>query len=149
MEKTRTRTFDTGSKRTTDADETRYDLISEIGLERLSKTYARGASKYTDHNWRKGQPFSVVLNHVLSHINQYKQGDASEDHLAHAAWGLFALLEFSVTRPELNDLYAYTQKEAEVGGHPCAATNQEPDSCERHTQRLQVGPLSASGSAAG
>lgn len=107
------RTFETGSVRTADADATRYDLISEIGLERLARTCADGAGKYGDHNWRKGQPFSVVLNHALYHINKFKQGDTSEDHLAHAAWGLFALMEFQATRQELNDLYAYVPKEEE------------------------------------
>lgn len=102
------RTFSTGSQRSTDGDDTRYDLVSEIGLERLARTYAEGSAKYSDHNWRKGQPFSIVLNHVLHHLNKFKQGDESgEDHLAHAAWGLFALMEFHVTHPELNDLYGH------------------------------------------
>lgn len=110
------RKFDTGAVRTADADVTRYDLISEIGLERLARTYAEGAAKYSDHNWRKGFPFSNLLNHAIAHLNKFKQGDTTEDHLAHAAFGLFALMEFQATRPELNDLYAYTPKEA-AGSH--------------------------------
>lgn len=103
-----TRTFETGSKRSTEADAERYDLVSEIGLERLAKTYAEGIAKgYEMHNWRLGQPFSVVLNHVLWHLNKYKKGENGEDHLAHASFGLFALMEFETTHPELNDLYAY------------------------------------------
>jgi len=31
------------------------------------------------------------------------QGDRTEDHLAHAAWNIFALMHFEETRPELID----------------------------------------------
>ena len=136
------RTFPTGSQRSTQADSTRYDLVSEIGLERLAKTYAEGISKgYAEHNWRLGQPFSVLLNHVLWHLNAYKKGDDSEDHLAHAAFGLFALLEFSETRPELNDLYAYQIKKEEPAVRDTQA-DQEPDRGKRHAWGLSSSSMS-------
>ena len=128
------RTFETGSQRSTQADSTRYDLVSEIGLERLAKTYAEGIAKgYAEHNWRLGQPFSVLINHVLWHLNRYKQGDSSEDHLAHASFGLFALLEFSETRPELNDLYAYQTPKGNDASHE---GHQESDSSQRYARGL-------------
>ena len=89
-------------------DNVRYDLISPQALSRLAATYAEGAGKYGDNNFRKGMEFSNVLNHVLEHIMIYLQGEEGEppeDHLAHAAWGLFTLMEQEETRPELNDLY--------------------------------------------
>ncbi len=82
----------------------RYDLISAIGLRRLAETYGEGAMKYTDHNWRKGMPVSVMINHAMAHITSYLTGDASEDHMAHAAWNLFAVMHFEETRPDLFDL---------------------------------------------
>jgi len=88
-------------------DDVRYDLISPFGLRRLAMTYAGGAKKYGDHNWRKGIPFSNLLNHVLSHITLYLAGENGEDHLAHAAFGLFALMEFEETEPELDDLFCH------------------------------------------
>lgn len=106
--------FETGAKRSTVGEETRYDLISEFGLYRLAKTYQEG-SKYGDNNWRKGMPFSCLINRVLRHINEWKQGDRGEDHLAHAAWGLFALMEFEATKPELHDLYGKPHIETGVG----------------------------------
>ena len=88
-------------------DNVRFDLVSPQGLRRLAETYAHGAEKYSDHNWRKGMPFSVLMNHLITHIYTYLAGeDNEEDHLAHAAWGLFALMEFEETRPELNDLWS-------------------------------------------
>ncbi len=96
--------FKTGAVRCK-LDTVRYDLISPQGLRRLAETYAEGAMKYTEHNWRKGIPYSNLINHMLQHINLYLAGDRTEDHLAHAAFGLFAIMEFEETRPELNDLF--------------------------------------------
>lgn len=98
------RQFDSGAVRSTDSDGTRYDLVSPIGLRRLAETYAEGAKKYGDNNWLKGFPMSNTLQHLMTHIEKWRAGDRSEDHLAHAAWGLFALMHFEETRPELNDL---------------------------------------------
>ena len=72
----------------------RYDLISPVGLRRLAETYGEGSLKYGDRNWEKGIPNSNLLNHLIAHIQQYMRGDTIEDHLAHAAWGLFALMHF-------------------------------------------------------
>jgi hypothetical protein len=49
-------------------------------------------------------PASDLLNHLLRHVDLYRSGDRDEDHLAHAAWGLFALMHFEETRPDLMDL---------------------------------------------
>ena len=50
--------FGTGAVRSSDAEQTRYDLISPIGLERIARTCAEGAKKYTPHNWERGMPVS-------------------------------------------------------------------------------------------
>jgi len=105
--------FETGAVRQ-ELDDVRYDLISVVGLRRLAETYAEGAKKYTDHNWRKGMPFSVLLNHLIKHIYQYLDGDRDEDHLAHAAWGLFALMDFEETHAEQNDLYCKVKGDVNV-----------------------------------
>lgn len=97
-------THPSGAQRERLGDQVRYDLISPIALERLAATLAQGASRYGDRNWEKGLPFSDTLNHLLRHIYKYIEGDKSEDHLAHAAFGLFALMHFETTMPEMNDL---------------------------------------------
>jgi hypothetical protein len=88
----------------------RYDLVSHIGLRRLGETYAEGAVKYDDNNWRKGIPNSNLLNHCLAHVFAYLGGDSSEDHLAHATWNLIAIMENEELRPHLNDLYFRKEK---------------------------------------
>jgi hypothetical protein len=94
--------FETGAVRSTDAEVVRYDLITPVGLERLAKTYAEGARKYSDNNWLRGMPISDLLNHAIRHQYLYLSGDRSEDHLAHAAWGLFAAMHSEEKWPHLN-----------------------------------------------
>lgn len=94
--------FDTGAVRSTDAEGVRYDLITPIGLARLAGTYAEGARKYSDNNWLRGMPITDLLNHAIRHQYLYLSGDRSEDHLAHAAWGLFAAMHSEEKWPHLN-----------------------------------------------
>ncbi len=81
-----------GPTRSTDADATQYALVCPTGLKRLAETYAEGATKYAPDNWALGLPINDTLNHVLRHLNEYRLGNEDEDHLAHAAWGLFTLM---------------------------------------------------------
>jgi len=102
--------FATGAVRSTDADSVRFDLITPIGLRRLAETCAEGARKYGDHNWTRGIPASVMLNHAIRHIYLYLAGDDSEDHLAHAAWNLLGVCHFEEVLPEMIDLPARRHK---------------------------------------
>jgi hypothetical protein len=97
------REYDTGAVRSGDCEETRYDLISPIGLERLAQTYAEGAKKFGAFNWENGMPITDLLNHAIAHIFKYLRGDRSEDHLAHAAWNLLGAIHSGEMWPHLND----------------------------------------------
>ena len=95
--------FASGAVRGTDANGTRYDLISPHILTALAETYAEGSGKYGDTNWLKGLPSKDLINHALRHIVLWQQGDTSEPHLAHALWNLGAIIHFEKTRPDLID----------------------------------------------
>jgi len=97
-------TFTTGAVRGTDADSTRYDLISPVAMRRIAETYAEGATKYGAHNWRKGFPASDLMNHALKHLYTFLAGDRSEDHLAHATWNLMAIMHFQEKMPGMIDI---------------------------------------------
>lgn len=99
--------FTTGAVRSKDADDVRFDLITPIGIRRLAETYAEGAKKYGDNNWQKGIPAGECINHALKHINQWLSGDTSEDHLAHAAWNLFAVMHYEEKLPSMLKDLAY------------------------------------------
>lgn len=96
--------FESGAVRDTRTGKGRFDLITPIGLRRLAIIYERGAVKYAPRNWEAGMPISRCIDSALRHINQYKEGWSDEDHLAQAAWNLFAAMHFEEVKPELQDL---------------------------------------------
>ncbi len=97
--------FPTGSVRDTQEGKGRFDLISPIALERLAIVYEKGAAKYGDRNWEKGQPLTRYLNSAMRHINKWRRGLRDEDHLAQAAWNLFAYIhtEQMINEGKLSD----------------------------------------------
>ena len=91
-----------------DSGKPRFDLIPAVPLETLAKIYTMGAEKYADRNWEKGIRYSRIYAAVMRHLNKYWSSENLDPesglpHLAHAAWGLLALLEFDATHPELDD----------------------------------------------
>lgn len=96
--------FATGAVRGPQTSIARYDLISPIALKAVAETYGEGSLKYGDSNWQKGIGSKNLLNHALTHIQQYQIGDTSEPHLAHAIWNLMTIIHFQATRPELIEL---------------------------------------------
>ena len=97
--------FDSGMVRDTQEGKPRYDLIPVEGLRRLADLYARGAEKYDENNWQKGQPYSRVYASLFRHLIAWREGDRAEDHLAAVAWNAFALMWYEENRPELNNLF--------------------------------------------
>lgn len=99
------REYDTGAVRSADCEQTRYDLISPIGLRRLAETYAEGAAKFGQFNWENGMPVTDLLNHAIAHVYKFLSGDRTEDHLAHAAWNLLGAIHSLELWPEMNQQF--------------------------------------------
>ena len=70
----------------------RYDLVTPIGLKRVTIINEKGAIKYNDRNWEKGMPICRFLDSAIRHIYQNLEGLRDEDHLAQAAWNLLAAM---------------------------------------------------------
>lgn len=96
--------FETGAVRDIQKGKGRFDLISPVGLRRLAVRYEEGAIKYGDSNWQKGIKISRCLDSAMRHINQYLEGDWSEDHLAAVAWNIFACMHYEERNPEMQDI---------------------------------------------
>lgn len=84
--------FPTGSRRDTREGKGRYDLVSVPAIRRLAGLLERGAEKYGDRNWEKGQPLSRYLDSALRHTFQVLDGKTDEDHAAAAMWNLMAFI---------------------------------------------------------
>ncbi|MFA5558890.1 MAG: dATP/dGTP diphosphohydrolase domain-containing protein [Methanofastidiosum sp.] len=96
--------FTTGMERDSREGKGRYDLISPFALKRLAGVYERGAAKRGERNWEKGGPFCRFIDSAERHIEQFKMGMDDEDHLAQAAWNLFAIMHFEdIGRTDLDD----------------------------------------------
>ncbi len=72
------------------------------------------------NNWRKGLHWTEAIGSVQRHINAFKNGEDIDPelqtyHLANAAWGLLALLEFYKTHPELDDRQHNYLKRPRIG----------------------------------
>ena len=79
------RRFPGGARRT--ERQPRFDLIPFEFLESVAEELTRGAAKYGPYNWKRGQKdfFLDAWNHAFVHLQKFKEGDRSEDHLAHLA----------------------------------------------------------------
>lgn len=97
-------TFASGATRSADAAGLRYDLVSPIGLRRLAARHHLGCGRYGNRNWEKGFPASDTFNHLVAHLYEWIGGDRSEDHLAAAAWGCFALMHYEEKNPTVLDV---------------------------------------------
>ena len=95
--------YSSGAVRSSDAEATRYDLITPIGLAAVAAACAEGAAKYGDYNWEKGTPANDMLNHAIRHLYLFLGGDRAEDHLGHAAWNVMAAIHSLEVWPELNE----------------------------------------------
>ena len=97
------REFPSGATRDADADSERYDLLPPEPVKRRALIMAEGAAKHGDNNWKKGLPISVCLNHLERHLNLYKSGDTSEDHLAKVTVNADFIMYFEEHGEETND----------------------------------------------
>jgi hypothetical protein len=105
--------FPTGARRDVRVGKGRFDLISPMALRRLAGVYERGAAKYGDRNYEKGMPISRYLDSAIRHSFDYLEGKRDEDHLAQAAWNLFAaihmeeMVERGLLPEEIDDTVDY------------------------------------------
>src|SRR3990167_8616828 len=67
--------------------------------QELALICAEGLEKHND-SWRSTADktgFKVErLNHMIRHLNLYRQGDKSENHMAKVIWGCMCILHFDL-----------------------------------------------------
>lgn len=94
----------TGAVREPEKGNGRFDLISPYALWRLAKWYELGAEKYADRNWEKGVKASRCFSSAIRHLMKWMMGWKDEDHLAAAAWNIFAIMHFEEVMTDMIDV---------------------------------------------
>lgn len=101
----------------------RMDLLPWNAIMELSKHCENGAAKYGEHNIDLGCQFHSLADSGARHLAKWIAGIQDEPHLLAACWNLMWLLEETVTKPELNDMFwNKQQKEGESNSQhsePC------------------------------
>lgn len=82
----------TGMQRDSRAGKGRFDLIPTLPLKRLAQLLERGALKYGDRNWERGGRLSRYLDSAMRHLNEFRSGELTEDHLAAVCFNVMALM---------------------------------------------------------
>ncbi len=82
----------TGGEREVAAGKGRFDLVPAYPHLRLAQHYENGAKKYADRNWEKGLSLARFIDSAERHINHFKAGDRSEDHLAAILWNIYGYI---------------------------------------------------------
>lgn len=101
--------FNTGSRRDTRRGKGRFDLIWSVFIRRLAALMERGAEKYGDWNWSKGQPVMRSVDSLLRHTYAVVDRMDDEDHLAAIAFNamsimyVLAAIKLGKLPPELDD----------------------------------------------
>jgi len=85
--------FSTGSVRDIQEGKGRFDLLPYFTLWELAKHYEGGAKKYSDDNWRKGQPLTRYFDSCQRHLAKAAMGYEDEPHIIAALWNLACFIE--------------------------------------------------------
>lgn len=77
----------------------RFSLIPAEFLWALAEHYGLGARKYEDRNWERGYKWSLSIDALERHLNQWKLGEnidqeTGSHHLIAVAWHACALFVF-------------------------------------------------------
>lgn len=77
----------------------RYEQIPAWPLAEVARCYGFGQEKYERGNFLKGYAWSLSTDALLRHIHAWRAGESRDPesglhHLAHAAFHLFALMQF-------------------------------------------------------
>jgi hypothetical protein len=98
------REFSTGAKRNKAEGKGRCDLLPASSLLRLAVHLEKGAEIYGERNWEKGIPISEMMSSGMRHMLNYLQGEATEDHLAAAAFNILGAMFMEDNVPDMQDV---------------------------------------------
>ena len=101
-------------------DKPRLDLVPFEFIEGAARAFEYGATKYAEHNWRKGMKLSWLARSLMSHIFKWwmlgedKDAESGLHHLDHAAACLAMVMTTLKEHPRMDDRY----KKVTIGDNP-------------------------------
>lgn len=92
----------------------RYDLIPWAALDVVARIYSFGATKYDDHNWRRGIDWGDHYAALIRHARAFWEGEdldpeSGEHHMGHVVFHALALILASEEHPALDNRYKKEQ----------------------------------------
>jgi hypothetical protein len=93
-----------------DTNKPRMELLPAAALTEWARAMTFGATKYGDHNWRKGLAWTRVLGSLSRHLTSFMAGEDRDpesgvNHMAHVMCNAAFLLHYEKHHPELDDRY--------------------------------------------
>ena len=105
--------YENGFQRDMHDGKGRMDLLCWHAVIELSKHCEDGAKKYGEHNIDLGCQYHSLADSGARQLAKWIAGvQDGENHLRAACWNLMWLLEETITRPDLNDMY-WNEKDKE------------------------------------
>jgi len=79
----------------------KFSLIPPEAMWELAEHYGKGCVKYESRNWEKGYAWSLTVDALQRHLNQWLRGESRDKetgshHLIAVAWHAFALFTFEL-----------------------------------------------------
>lgn len=73
--------FSTGAVRDVQEGKIQYSLIPYQAQDRLGKVLTDGAIRYGKDNFKKGMPYTRVIDSLMRHVEAIRRGKDDEDHI--------------------------------------------------------------------
>lgn len=86
----------------------KLSMLPKEPLVQITRVLEFGESKYDRNNWRKGLPYTSVIDSALRHLHSFLEGEDTDhesgiSHIAHAATNMVFLLQYLKDHPEMDD----------------------------------------------
>lgn len=92
------------------AGKPQWSLVDFEALEPMVRVLEYGAEKYDAHNWKKGFPYTKLMESMLRHCFAYLEGEDKDpesglDHIGHILCNAMFLAYNHNHHPEFDDRY--------------------------------------------
>lgn len=94
-----------------------YDKLPTTALRQVAELFGIGASKYAEHNFRRGYDWDKTYSALQRHANLFWSGEDYDleltgvNHLSSVAWHAFAATEFYYAKPQYDNRETPTRRE--------------------------------------